>query len=528
MTAQAAAHSGTGERGPPTNGDVDGTYTTRGLTMRSKITEAVSGAGRPVALLDSVLVLGALALLAAICIPLEQALPADEITIIMALFAAAAGTTAAMLAVIAARLTDDHRLTWITLALGCYSLVVIPTAAAGALGAAPAPMVGAVRSLLHCLVVALLVTALVAPAPLNRWQTVGAAICAVGLAIGVAGLGSAFPAAGNALSTNLPIRYAVAASWTIAAVAVALQAARNRSPRLSQVGAGIAVIGLAHFGQINAGDIASPGDLGLVFSTIRMAGVIIVLWASLNLAREAVGRLDAHLADHEEQLRLADIRLARAAERDHELRNGLAGLAGATNLLGVRDDPQAALLGTVVASELSRLDELLRTPADRPRPAPVEAYAVTPVLHGLVALRSSTGMDIHLEADPGLRVLGSSRLLTQVLTNVLANAAAHAPGSPVDIRARHRGVRVVIEVSDRGPGVAPGKEEAVFEPGHRRGESTGLGLGLHISRRLVTGQGGTISIRPADPLCPGCTVVVDLPAAEVSSAAAAVGSRVAS
>jgi two-component system OmpR family sensor kinase len=244
------------------------------------------------------------------------------------------------------------------------------------------------------------------------------------------------------------------------------------------------------------------------------------------LAWQALTRLDDEHAAHEEELRLAEIRLARTAERDHELRSGLAGLAGATTLLGT-ERPDAPMLGTIVASELSRLDDLLRAPLGDRSEAGTTTYAVAPILDGLVALRRSSGMDLRLDMDPGMRAVGSPAMLAQVITNLIANATRHAPGSPVRISALQRNERVVICVRDFGPGVPPGQEHAVFEPDVRDRRLGGLGLGLHICRCLLSAEHGSISIRPTNPERPGCVAVVELPAAPPAAARASQGPVVA-
>jgi two-component system sensor histidine kinase HydH len=53
---------------------------------------------------------------------------------------------------------------------------------------------------------------------------------------------------------------------------------------------------------------------------------------------------------------------------------------------------------------------------------------------------------------------------------------------------------LVIEVRDRGEGIAPGEEERVFEPFYTR-RVKGTGLGLALARRIVEGHGGTITAR---------------------------------
>ncbi len=81
------------------------------------------------------------------------------------------------------------------------------------------------------------------------------------------------------------------------------------------------------------------------------------------------------------------------------------------------------------------------------------------------------------------------------------------------------GDEIVIYVRDFGPGVPPGREQAVFEPRVCDERAGGTGLGLHICRRLLEAAGGSIAIRPTTPERVGCTVVVRLPAASAPAPA---------
>ncbi|MGH3611800.1 MAG: sensor histidine kinase [Pseudonocardia sp.] len=196
----------------------------------------------------------------------------------------------------------------------------------------------------------------------------------------------------------------------------------------------------------------------------------------------------------------------RRTERDHELRSGLAGLGGVTKLLEMSPaDEERALLHASVTAELARLRAMLDDVG-----ADAASYAVAPVLHSQIALHRSMDMDIRLAADPDLWAVGSHRHLSQVISNLMANCARHAPGSPVWIRATRLDDRIRIRISDCGPGIAPGWKELVFERGACGPTTGGTGLGLHISRRLLEANGGALSLAPSAP-GRGATMVVDLP-----------------
>jgi two-component system OmpR family sensor kinase len=460
---------------------------------------------------DVLVVLVILTFAAGPCLALENRLPLAEVTLVAGLFAAMAGVAAALLAVLAVRLTDDRRFAWLGMALGCYSLLAIPTTTIGTLEIGANPATAAARFLVQCLIVAQLVVALLELRPPTGWQGMSILVGGAGAVAGACALATAFPRTTYSVTSHRPLQLVVALSATAVALVIAALAARRQAWALWYVALGFAVIGLADTGRASV-TVSPDADLGLGFSTVRLSGVVLALWGTLCLIRQVLTRLDDELDTHEEELRLAEIRLTRTAERDHELRTGLAGLASATTLLGT-DRPDAPLLGTIVASELSRLDDLLRAPVGVRSETSARTYAVAPVICGLAALRRSSGMDIRLDnIGHGLRAVGSPATLTQVITDLVANAARHAPKSPVWISATQRSGRVVIRVRDVGLGVPHGHERAVFEPGVRDHRLGGLGLGLGICRDLLSAEDGSIAICPTDPERPGCVVVVELPA----------------
>jgi two-component system, OmpR family, sensor kinase len=434
--------------------------------------------------------------------------------LVTAVVAAAGCAIAGMLAVLAARLTNDRRKGWLSMVLGCYSLFAMPAATLGLVE--PVPALSAVRLLVHTLVVVLLSIAIVAPRPpTGAWQVGGVVLGTSVLVVGVAAWGASFPAALSSITANDPLVRVLDALWTGLGLLIAVLAARRGDRPSWWIGLGIAVLGAAHLGSPTAGVGA------LAFPGVRLVGLALVLLGTSRLVHRVLERLEEERAAQEEELRLAEIRMARTAERDHELRNGLAGLAGATKLLRTVPEPErhdldTVLLGTIVAKELRRLDELLQAPDGRARGALPTCYAVEPVLAGLVALRRSSGMHLEFRVEPGLLARGSSTVLAEVVTNLLANTAEHAPGSPVCVSATDQGDEVVIRIRDFGPGIAPGRECAVFERGFRDERSGGLGLGLHVSRTLLASENGSIAIDPSAPDSPGCTVVIRLPAASAS------------
>lgn len=104
--------------------------------------------------------------------------------------------------------------------------------------------------------------------------------------------------------------------------------------------------------------------------------------------------------------------------------------------------------------------------------------------------------------------------LDQVLTNLISNALKYSPeGGEVRVTLRRDGERVTITVSDQGIGISAQDQARLFQPFTRseaaRRSASGTGLGLYITRRIVTRHGGDITLQSEPGV--GTTVQVTLP-----------------
>ena len=113
-------------------------------------------------------------------------------------------------------------------------------------------------------------------------------------------------------------------------------------------------------------------------------------------------------------------------------------------------------------------------------------------------------------------VLADPPLLERVLANVITNALRYnAPGAPVLVTASAHLDRVEIRIVDRGPGIPAADRTPVFLPFQRLGDTdntTGVGLGLALSRGLAEAMGGTLEVE--DTPGGGTTMLLTLPAEE--------------
>ncbi|WP_437821909.1 sensor histidine kinase [Sorangium sp. So ce1078] len=105
--------------------------------------------------------------------------------------------------------------------------------------------------------------------------------------------------------------------------------------------------------------------------------------------------------------------------------------------------------------------------------------------------------------------------LDRVVTKLLSNAIKFGTGKPIEIAVGAERGTARLAVRDHGIGIAPEQRDRIFGPFERAVSERhygGLGLGLHISRRIVEDHGG--SIRCESRPGAGATFIVELPCAE--------------
>lgn len=118
-----------------------------------------------------------------------------------------------------------------------------------------------------------------------------------------------------------------------------------------------------------------------------------------------------------------------------------------------------------------------------------------------------------VDMPPGpLRVRAGPVRFQQVVVNLVANALDALDGradSAIRIEGRRTDGRVLLTVSDNGPGIAQGLEDRIFDPFFStKGVGSGLGLGLSISFNIIKDFGGELRILPCDR---GAAFRIDLP-----------------
>jgi two-component system sensor histidine kinase KdpD len=221
------------------------------------------------------------------------------------------------------------------------------------------------------------------------------------------------------------------------------------------------------------------------------------------------------------------MRSALLAAVGHDLRRPLAAATAAVS--GLRstdvswtDHDRAELLATAHES-LESLAALVTNLLDASRlQAGALAVSAEPmdvadvILPALDELGLGPG-DVELAiADDVPEVVADEGLLQRVLVNLLDNARRFSPPGDIPrLSASFFGGRVEVRIADRGPGIPPERMDDIFVPFQRLGDTdntTGLGLGLALSKGFVEGMSGTLVAE--DTPGGGLTMVVSLPAAE--------------
>ena len=193
----------------------------------------------------------------------------------------------------------------------------------------------------------------------------------------------------------------------------------------------------------------------------------------------------------------------------HELRAPLTSIKGsaATALRTARlvAPAEVAQFFRIIDEQADRMDSLIGDLLDAGRidtgtlsvaPEPSDVAALVDQARGTF-ISGGGRHTVRIDLPPDLpRVLADRQRLVQVLNNLLANAARHAPESaPIRIAAEREGLYVAVSVADEGRGIAPDQLGQLFRKyttaGDRKG-GLGSGLGLAICKGLVEAQGGRI------------------------------------
>jgi signal transduction histidine kinase len=194
----------------------------------------------------------------------------------------------------------------------------------------------------------------------------------------------------------------------------------------------------------------------------------------------------------------------------HEIKNPLAGLSGALELLAedLATHPRHAEVVLEMRHQVQRLTRTMESLLSfaRPPKAELRSTDVNATLEKVLFLIRQqcrgTSVEVQAQLDGALPpVLADPSQLEQVFLNICLNAVQAMNGRTGSIRVgsrRGEAGLVIVEVTDAGPGIPPDLREQLFKPFFTT-KREGNGLGLAISARIVGEHGGHIGYRcPAD------------------------------
>jgi two-component system phosphate regulon sensor histidine kinase PhoR len=254
------------------------------------------------------------------------------------------------------------------------------------------------------------------------------------------------------------------------------------------------------------------------------------LWLSFVAVDSAAGVIYA-FRDLTNERRFEDEKSDFVATISHELRTPMTAVFGAATTLLHREqelsDQQRRQLLEVIEAEARRLahiteEVLLTSKLDREEvriaQEPVDVAEVVRTTAEAMGSRLSADAGFELAVEDDLRPASGDRdRIQQVVLNLLDNAVKYGGGNGVSVRVGSESREICIDVTDRGPGIGLADQDRIFEKFYRADPQlaqapAGTGLGLYISRELVTRMGGTLRVT-SDP-GEGATFAVRLPFAD--------------
>jgi len=216
------------------------------------------------------------------------------------------------------------------------------------------------------------------------------------------------------------------------------------------------------------------------------------------------------------------------ANMSHELRTPLNSIMGLSKLMRMQadNDDFRMYLDNVVSSGMHLLTiindilDLSKIEAGRMemKTGPQNIHEIVKTCVSIISIQArekNIELDLRWEAGNECTVAGEEQRLQQVFLNLLSNAVKFTdPGGKVEIRSRKLDGRIEVDVSDTGIGIREEYHKVIFEKftqvnSELNRNTTGTGLGLTITKRLVEAHGGAIRLSSSPNK--GSTFSVKLP-----------------
>ena len=299
------------------------------------------------------------------------------------------------------------------------------------------------------------------------------------------------------------------------------------------ISAGIAPMEIKAIHDAAVAEVVDPESTKEVVAAHRLLLEVLLSYGAAYSARTELLLAEADAAEQargEGAERADQGRLALLAGVSHELGNPLTvvkvNVASIRRFLEERGgwyedlNEREADVTFAVDRMMSLREELLAASRNEQRELEIVPLPILRLLHRVVRwgrLSASNKVTITEDYSPDLPyVLADDGALQSILTNLLSNAIRYTPsGGSIAVRARPESSNVVVEVADTGIGIAEDDQLRIYERFYRTEEAKsattfGVGLGLAITRDLVSSLTGTIEVRSEVGV--GSTFTVTLPA----------------
>ncbi|MFZ2053822.1 MAG: HAMP domain-containing sensor histidine kinase [Candidatus Aminicenantales bacterium] len=223
------------------------------------------------------------------------------------------------------------------------------------------------------------------------------------------------------------------------------------------------------------------------------------------------------LRDVRREVRMAEMRSQFVSSVSHELKTPLTAIRMFAETLRLgrlqNQQTQEEYLDTIV-NESQRLTRLLNNVLDfskiekgkkiyRPQPASLPEV-IKAAARAMEYPLSQHGFKLNVELDEDLPAVSVDRdALEQAVLNLLHNAMKYSGDSrEIELRLRKSGNLALIQVIDRGVGIAPQEQKKIFEkfyrvPSQENERLPGTGLGLSLVHHIVTAHGGRVEVESA-------------------------------
>ncbi len=271
--------------------------------------------------------------------------------------------------------------------------------------------------------------------------------------------------------------------WILLTIVAGVALAKNIEGPINELKKGILKIEKGDLNyKINIGKIDELGDLAENFN--KMTG-------QLKESQESLIRSE----------RLASLGFM-AAGMAHEIKNALVPLRTLMDLLVVSGKDQAfiAKFNELVPKEVERIN-MLSTDLlhySKPSEPAFEYLDLNEVIKEsadfleIQARKKNVALKLDLLKIPDIKADRNGMI--EVMTNLILNAIEAMNGGEIVLKSCEKNGRVMVEISDNGPGIPEENTKKMFLPFFTT-KKEGTGMGLAITQRIITDHGGTIDVK---------------------------------